>query len=356
MLLYYDSAALELVEQKVTATENVQMPTFENGRMAIAFSKAVKNPGKVATFKMKVKSGAALGSVTITGNLSVNHSTNGAVDAEVVSCKVKVVCAHKYDNNCDATCNLCGETRKITHTWDKGKVTTKAGCTTAGEKLYTCKVCGDTKTEALKKTGHSYDNACDTTCNNCGETRKITHDYGKIWTTDESQHWHACSVCGEKKDTADHNFTEVLTGAAEGHGYACTGCGYLSQVQPHTFDNACDTLEGSGGTGVCHSHSYSCKYHDSKRKAYCRGKPEADRLNKAVTVLNVYKSRGENGAVGCDKRKIDSKRAVKRGNELAQEHFYKLNEGRYNEYKSNCLEIFYVSDNEYLINKPRNRA
>jgi len=260
LLLYYDSSALELVEQKVTITENVVIGTFEdNGRMAIAFSKAVTKPGKVATFKMKVKNGAALGSVTITGNLSVNNGSN-AVDAEVVSCKVKVVCAHKYDNNCDATCNLCGETRKITHSWDKGKTTTKATCTEAGEKLYTCKVCGDTKTETIKKTGHKYDHNCDTTCNTCGETRKITHDYGKAWTTDENQHWHACTVCGEKKDVEDHTFTDVLSGAADGHGYACNGCGYLSQVQPHTFDNACDTECNDCGFERETEHDYSNKW------------------------------------------------------------------------------------------------
>ena len=42
-----------------------------------------------------------------------------------------------------------------THTWNKGKVTTKATCTSNGVKTYTCTVCGETKTETIKG-GHKY--------------------------------------------------------------------------------------------------------------------------------------------------------------------------------------------------------
>ena len=33
------------------------------------------------------------------------------------------------------------------HSWDAGKVTTKATCTEEGEKTFTCSICGDKKTE-----------------------------------------------------------------------------------------------------------------------------------------------------------------------------------------------------------------
>ena len=44
------------------------------------------------------------------------------------------------------------------HIWDDGKVTTPAGCETAGVKTYTCTVsgCGETETEAIPATGHSF--------------------------------------------------------------------------------------------------------------------------------------------------------------------------------------------------------
>ena len=40
------------------------------------------------------------------------------------------------------------------HKWDEGVVSKEPGCTTAGEKLYTCSKCGDTKTEAIDALGH----------------------------------------------------------------------------------------------------------------------------------------------------------------------------------------------------------
>ncbi len=52
---------------------------------------------------------------------------------------------------------------------------------------------------------HSYDNACDTTCNVCGYVRSITHSYQQTWSTDEENHWHECSVCHDKKDVGTHS-------------------------------------------------------------------------------------------------------------------------------------------------------
>ena len=52
-------------------------------------------------------------------------------------------CDHAYDNACDVTCNECGEERTITHDWND------ATCLTPK----TCKVCGATDGEAL---GHDW--------------------------------------------------------------------------------------------------------------------------------------------------------------------------------------------------------
>ncbi len=59
-------------------------------------------------------------------------------------------------------------------------------------------------------TVHTYDNACDTSCNVCGYTRRIRHDYSSIWSGDRNQHWHECTVCGFKKDVVDHNTEDNL--------------------------------------------------------------------------------------------------------------------------------------------------
>lgn len=53
-----------------------------------------------------------------------------------------------------------GRTASVTltsaHSWDSGKVTTKATCDQTGVRTYTCKTCGETKTEKIAKTAHKY--------------------------------------------------------------------------------------------------------------------------------------------------------------------------------------------------------
>ena len=68
------------------------------------------------------------------------------------------------------------------HTWNQGTITQNATCTDNGEKIYTCTVCGATKTDVVPATGHKkvIDPAVFPTCDSTGKT--------------EGSH---CSVCGE---------------------------------------------------------------------------------------------------------------------------------------------------------------
>ena len=129
----------------------------------------------------------------------------------------KDVAAHTYDNACDTTCNVCGKTRETSHgfgsEWYKN----------SEKHWHECAVCHTKKDEAP----HVYDNDCDTTCNVCGAVREITHSYGEAWSSDETNHWHECSVCHTKKDEA-----------------------------PHTYDNACDTACNVCGKTREITHSY----------------------------------------------------------------------------------------------------
>ena len=51
---------------------------------------------------------------------------------------------------------------------------------------------------------HTYDNGCDTSCNDCGAEREATHDYS---VTDKGgeQHWKICSVCGAVDESTKEN-------------------------------------------------------------------------------------------------------------------------------------------------------
>ena len=64
----------------------------------------------------------------------------------------------------DTWCKDCGKkilsgqtiAKTENHSWDAGKVTTKATCTEEGEKTFTCTICGNTDTKKVNATGHSY--------------------------------------------------------------------------------------------------------------------------------------------------------------------------------------------------------
>ena len=102
-------------------------------------------------------------------------------------------------------CDITDNTKKngyAAHTFDEGKVTKEPTCKEAGEKLYTCTVCGATKTEKIAKTDkHTYDKGVVTkkatytatgvktyTCTVCGATKtetipKLKHTPKYVWKT-----------------------------------------------------------------------------------------------------------------------------------------------------------------------------
>ena len=76
-------------------------------------------------------------------------------------------------------CDVCGEELSgfeaippAGHQWDDGVATTEPKCEEAGVKTYTCKVCNETKTEAIDATGHTPVDvaAKDATCTEKGNT------------------------------------------------------------------------------------------------------------------------------------------------------------------------------------------
>ena len=94
--------------------------------------------------------------------------------------------------------------------------------------------------QEYNKAKHTFDDACDTTCNGgCGYVRAITHD--NVLKTSETEHWYACSICG----------TEV-SGSRAAHvwnGNKCE-CGYVCE---HTLGahDACDNC------GVTTAHIFN---------------------------------------------------------------------------------------------------
>ena len=102
----------------------------------------------------------------------------------LVACKKD--CEHVYDSSCDTVCNECEESRTITHSY------AEATCTTAK----VCTVCGVTEGSAL---GHSYaDATCTTakTCTVCNTTEGMA--LGHTYEDDGDCTTEAlCTLCGE---------------------------------------------------------------------------------------------------------------------------------------------------------------
>ena len=142
------------------------------------------------------------------------------------------------------TCKVCGETKKETinvleHTWDEGKVTKEATCDTDGEILYTCKECNTTKTEVIKAHGHSYSEewtvdkkaTCEEagskshhcTAEGCNSKTDVTEiaALGHSWDKGKITKAPTCTETGEKTYTCTRcNVTKTEAVEALGHHYS----------------------------------------------------------------------------------------------------------------------------------------
>ncbi len=179
--------------------------------------------------------------LTDSQNVSIAHSGSWRIDCEG---------NHTYTNSCDTVCNVCGETRTITHTYNDGVVTTQPTCTTPGVKTYTCTVCGDTYTEAISQLGHKWTDATCTapkTCSVCGATEgdALGHKYESIVTnptcTEKGYTTHTCSVCSDSykdSETAATGHTPAAAVKENEKASTCTVAGSYDEV---VYCSVCNT-------------------------------------------------------------------------------------------------------------------
>ena len=110
----------------------------------------------------------------------------------------------KVDNTYHKHTCVCGKEEKVKHNWGQGEITTEPTCSKVGVRTYTCSDCAATKTADVTKLKHTYDHDCDVSCNVCGAIRRTQHNYQTQWTSDETMHWHECTVCGDDGDLEEH--------------------------------------------------------------------------------------------------------------------------------------------------------
>ena len=197
----------------------------------------------------------------------------------------------------DTWCKDCGKkilsgqtiAKTEDHSWDAGKVTTKATCTEEGEKTFTCSICGDEKTEKVSATGHQHteirnkkEATCkeegysgDTWCKDCGKkilsgqaiakTEDHSWNQGEITKEptckEEGEKTFTCSICGntktEKVSTTDHQHMEIRNQknpTCKEAGYSgdtyCADCGVkifsgqtIAKTKNHNWDGGVITTE-----------------------------------------------------------------------------------------------------------------
>ena len=180
-------------------------------------------------------------------------------------------------------CSVCGTVLKaqttvaaLGHSWDNGKVTKAATCTTAGTKTYTCTRCKKTRTETIAATGHKAvkDAAVAATCETAGKT--------------EGSH---CSVCGTvlKAQTTTAALGHSWDGGKVTKAATCTTAGTKTYTCTRCKKTRTETIAATGHKAV----------KDAAVAATCEttGKTEGSHCSVCGTVL---KAQTTTAALGHD--------------------------------------------------------
>ena len=163
--------------------------------------------------------------------------------------------AHEYDDEEDVDCNICGYERELAshdvHTWSSD------WSSDATNHWHACEGCSEKSDEAA----HIYDDDHDTTCNTCGYIRTLgDHTAASVWTTDATNHWHACqhdgctikfnegahiydndqdttcNTCGYVRSLHEHAWASAWTTDKTHHWHVCSGCDEKGDYAAHTPD------------------------------------------------------------------------------------------------------------------------
>ena len=153
----------------------------------------------------------------------------------------KYEAAHDYGS--DNVCDTCGYYKTVPHTHNLTLVAAKAAtCTTAGNSAYyTCDGCDKWFADA---TG-----SVEITDKTSVKIPAPGHTAGTEWKSDDTNHWHECSRCHDKKDEAAHDY---------GSDNVCDTCGYYKTV-PHTHNLTLVAAKAATCTTAGNSAYYKCE-------------------------------------------------------------------------------------------------
>ena len=122
--------------------------------------------------------------------------------------------------------------------------------------IYHWQICLDENCqEESEKVNHVYDNQCDTTCD-CGNVRRVFHDFGDEYQFDDNYHWVVCKTegCDEISEKEEHVYGigeiyQQPTSTQEGlKKYTCQSCGNVKfgplkpTIQPNDSKDIADDV------------------------------------------------------------------------------------------------------------------
>ena len=178
---------------------------------------------------------------------------------ECTTCGEKLETAAHVDANHDGKCDVCAHEVALVHTFDT------AWTSDATHHWHKCTVEGCQ--EVSEKAEH-VDADNDGKCDVCAYVMSKPHVHiaGEDWKNDATNHWHECTVCGDKLDVAahvdtnndgkcdvcgytaekphEHTWSDKWTANSKEHWHACSGCTEKKDLGAHVDankDGKCDT-------------------------------------------------------------------------------------------------------------------
>ena len=319
------------------------------------------NQGEITTEPNCIKEGEKTFTCTICGNTKTekvnktDHLHTEIRNKKEPTCKDQGYSGDTYCKDCKVNVST-GHVipRTENHSWDAGVITTEPTCTEEGEKTLTCSICGNTKMEKMRATGHQHTEirdqknpTCkeagysgDTYCTDCkkkissgkaiAKTRNHNWDAGEITTeptcTERGEKTFTCSICGntktQKVSATGHSYGkyEVVkepTNARKGlKAKTCGVCGKIVyEAIPKTNSSTTDSSETNPDQNPQTSQKTTRKIRLNRRKLTLK-KGKSFRLKVTLTPADsqdkiIYRTSNKKVATVSKTGKIRAKKKGK---------------------------------------------
>lgn len=248
---------------------------------------------------------------------STGHQHTELRNVKAATCVQEGYTGDTYCKNCNTKLTAGKILPKTEHTWDSGKVTQNATCTTKGIKTFTCTVCKSTRIEEISAIGHvnkitkfAKEVSCksegytgDVYCQDCGkliEEGKILPKTEHTWNAGEITQAATCTGEGIK------TFTCISCGTIRTEVIPATGHGIteIRNVKEATY-----TEEGYTGDTYCTVCGQKIGFGSTIAKLE-QQKLISGKIIKDKTTNGVYKVQGDGLSVEFTKP-VSKKASVK---------------------------------------------